>query len=234
MSNTSPLSAEILAFRTCAVCYKTETKKVKFRRCGNCMKPAYCSVECQKKAWKSHKETCQFQAENRESLPARGTQERDMLSNIKKWFSKHTQLLVYAGTHAMGLDNRVRAGSMLATHMLVLILDPAPSGIHGDFIYKSAALRGMQEYGLDDTTCAALAKRVSEAAKDNRHSLTTYVRCGAAVYLAPITVERLNSQEHVLRFGPPDSDWERFLGRAINKNLEEGDRKRIERLQQLA
>ncbi|KAJ7754490.1 hypothetical protein B0H16DRAFT_1458983 [Mycena metata] len=172
MSNTSSLSAEILAFRTCAVCYKPETKKVKFGRCGKCKKPAYCSVECQKKGWKTHKETCRFQAENRESLPARGTQERDMLSGIKKWFSKHTQLLVYVGTHAMGLQNPARAASMLATHMLVLILDPSPSGVHGDFIFKAAAVSAMQEYGLNDATCAALAKRVSDVAKDNRHSLT--------------------------------------------------------------
>ncbi|KAJ7185516.1 hypothetical protein C8R46DRAFT_1060821 [Mycena filopes] len=233
MSQTSSLSAEMIAFRTCAVCYKSETKKVKFGRCGKCKKPAYCSRECQRKGWQSHKATCQFQAENREALPARGTPERNMLSDIKKWFSKHTQLLVYVGTHALRLHDPARAASMPATHMLVLLLDPAPSGVHGDFVFKDAALCGMREYGIDNATCAALGSRAVEAAADGRNSIVMYVRCANTVYFAPITVERCTPLEHVARFGPPDNDWERFLERAVNKTLEKGDKKRIERMQQL-
>ncbi|KAJ6588802.1 hypothetical protein B0H19DRAFT_1101206 [Mycena capillaripes] len=231
MSQTS-LSAEILVYRTCAVCYKSETKKVKFPRCGACKKPAYCTKECQRKDWMDHKKTCHLQAQNRESRPERGTEVRDMLSDIKTWFSKHTQLMIYAGTHAMQLHNPANV-SVLKTHMLVIQLEPAPSGKRGDFVYKSIALRGMREYGLDDTTCAGLVQRVDAAAKDQRHSLTMYVRSGAAGYLAPITVQWCNAFEHAVRFGPPDLGWEKFFERAVNKTLEEGDRTRITRLQQL-
>ncbi|KAJ7792398.1 hypothetical protein B0H14DRAFT_2931313 [Mycena olivaceomarginata] len=110
------LSAEILAFRTCATCYKAETKELKYQRCGACQKPAYCSKECQKKAWPTHKKTCKLEMKNRESLPAKGTDERNTLSDIKKWFAKHTQLLAYAATHAMKLHDLANL-SMITTHM---------------------------------------------------------------------------------------------------------------------
>ncbi|KAJ7446633.1 hypothetical protein FB451DRAFT_727029 [Mycena latifolia] len=232
MSQT-PLNAEILAYRTCAACYKPESKKHKFGRCGACQKAAYCSVECQKKDWQSHKKTCQLQAQNRESIPARGTPQRDMLSDIKKWFSKHTQLLVYVGMHAMQLHDPTKV-PQTKTHILVLQLEPAPSGKHAEFVFKSVAVRRMTDQGLDSATCAALADRADKAAKDRRYSLTMYVQSGVAVYLAPITVEWCNPSEHVLRFGPPDGAWEMFLQRAINKTLEAGDAARIQRLQQLA
>ncbi|KAJ6595636.1 hypothetical protein DFH09DRAFT_144134 [Mycena vulgaris] len=233
MSQAPPLSAEILSHRTCAVCYKSETKKLKFGRCGKCQKPAYCSVECLKKDWKYHKKSCQLQAHNRESLPVRGTPERDMLSDIKKWFSKHTQLLVYVATHAMQLHNPANA-SQIKTHILFIELEPTSYDNRGEFTFKSGGLRRMGECdGLDNATCAALADRADKAARDGRYSPTMYVRSGIAVYLAPITVERCNAFEHAVRFGPPDNDWEMFLERTINKTLKPEDSARIERMKQL-
>jgi hypothetical protein len=140
--------------------------------------------------------------------------------------------MIYAGTHALQLHNPANT-SMLKTQMLVIHLNPAPSGKHGDFVYKYAAVCSMREYGLDDATCTALAERADKAAEDRRHSLTMYIRSGAAVYLAPITVQWCDALEHVVRFGPPNNGWERFLERAINKTLEEGDRTTVNRLQQL-
>ncbi|KAF7344531.1 hypothetical protein MSAN_01935000 [Mycena sanguinolenta] len=227
----SPLSAEILAHRTCATCFKPETKELKHRRCGSCQKAAYCSKECQKEHWPIHKKTCQLQRKNRESLPARGTEARDTLSDIKKWFSKHTQLLVYAAMNAMKLHDRANV-RMIKTHMLVVELEPAPSGINGDFVYKFAALRETRDpnYGLTEEACAALADLPDEG---GRFRLTMLVRSGTAVYLAPISVDLGPSLQNVRRFGPPDSDWNGFLERAINKTLEAKDETKIVRLQQL-
>ncbi|KAJ6495273.1 hypothetical protein C8R45DRAFT_165687 [Mycena sanguinolenta] len=110
------LSAEILVRRSCAACYKPETKELKHRMCGSCQKDAYCSKECQKEQWPIHKKTCQLQRENRESLPAHGTEARYTLGDIKKWFSKHTQLLVYATINAMKLHDRANV-RMIKTHV---------------------------------------------------------------------------------------------------------------------
>ncbi|KAJ7691807.1 hypothetical protein B0H17DRAFT_1133589 [Mycena rosella] len=228
----APLSAEILAHRTCAFCYKSETKTHKFDRCGACLRPAYCSKDCQKKDWKKHKRTCQLQAQNRESLPVKGTPERDMLADIKKWFSKHTQLLIYVGTHAMRLHNPANA-SQTKTHVLFIELEPVPSGERGDFMFKAGVIRRMDECGLDSATCAALADRADEAAQDRRYSIVMYVRSGVAVYLAPITVEKCNALEYAVRFGPPDTECMGFLERAIDKTLTKEDSTRIMRLHEL-
>lgn len=42
----------------CSVCGKEDAK-----RCGKCHSVFYCSVKCQKKDWKSHKETCNSSAQ---------------------------------------------------------------------------------------------------------------------------------------------------------------------------
>ncbi|KAJ7792405.1 hypothetical protein B0H14DRAFT_2931359 [Mycena olivaceomarginata] len=183
------LSAEIPAFRTCAACYKPETKYLRYQRCGACQRASYCSRECQKKDWRAHKQTCQIQSKNRESFPAKGTKQRNtLLSDIKKWYSKHTQLLVYAAMHSMKLHDPANL-PMVKTHMLVVELEPAPSGNHGDFVDSYAGLHefGEPKYGLTAPACAALVTSHVGLERD-RHRLTMYVRSGAAVYVAPISV----------------------------------------------
>jgi hypothetical protein len=122
--------------------------------------------------------------------------------------------------------------SQLKTHMLVIDLEPASSSKRGEFLFKSGGIHRWEEY-LDNATRETLAGRADQAAKDRRYSLTIYVQSGASVYLAPITVQRCNTFEYLARFGPPDNDWEMFLERAVNKNLQPEDRTRIERMQQL-
>lgn len=41
----------------CDTCWATPPDK-KLRRCGNCYVAAYCSKECQRKAWPTHKKRC--------------------------------------------------------------------------------------------------------------------------------------------------------------------------------
>jgi len=43
-------------FRTCSYCHKGSAEKMKL--CARCNRVAYCSRECQKAAWRAHKQTC--------------------------------------------------------------------------------------------------------------------------------------------------------------------------------
>lgn len=47
-----------IARRYCAVCHACDTVAVPFKRCVRCRITSYCSPECQKKDWKSHKTAC--------------------------------------------------------------------------------------------------------------------------------------------------------------------------------
>lgn len=40
----------------CRRCFKLEKRQ--YQRCGRCMGPPYCSIECQKADWKQHKPHC--------------------------------------------------------------------------------------------------------------------------------------------------------------------------------
>ncbi|KAJ7064901.1 hypothetical protein C8F01DRAFT_780114 [Mycena amicta] len=213
---------------SCSVCYKTETKTQKFQRCGKCKKQIYCSKECQTKDWPLHKTNCAWQGQNRAALPARGTEERDALGSIKKWFAKHTRLLVYSATHAMQLQDPAYSTSLVRTHIFAILLDEHA----GRFVFQSAGVREMQECGLDEATCTALRDRADQVARESppRNSLTMYVRSGSAIYLAPITIPRLPPLQHMAGFGPPDKGWLGFLERAINGTLEESDKPRVKRL----
>ncbi|KAF7318910.1 hypothetical protein HMN09_00226800 [Mycena chlorophos] len=218
-----PLSVEKTTRKTCLACFKTEKKEQKFQRCGKCKKATYCSKECQTKDWPSHKVHCAWQGQNRESRPDRGTEQRDMLSMIKRWFGKHTRLLVYVATHAMGLHDPANL-ALTRTHLLSITLSPPPDN-PGRFQHQSAEVRLMEEMEIDAASCAALRARVDQMAQESppRNSLTMFIRSGDVVYLAPITIPRLAPVMHRLMFGPPDNDWAGFLRRAVNGTMDKGD-----------
>lgn len=48
--------------RECNYCHKKESEKdgkeIKLKRCSRCKKVYYCSKECQKEDWKTHKKEC--------------------------------------------------------------------------------------------------------------------------------------------------------------------------------
>ena len=64
-SHANPALAAFLAGpriqKACGMCGRTKVELpdgVELKRCGSCMKIAYCSTECQRAAWSLHKEEC--------------------------------------------------------------------------------------------------------------------------------------------------------------------------------
>lgn len=45
----------------CRKCFKLEKRQ--YQRCGRCMGPPYCSIDCQKADWKRHKPDCNARVE---------------------------------------------------------------------------------------------------------------------------------------------------------------------------
>jgi len=52
-----------LSLKKCAnpICWKLEQKPNEYKRCSICKSSYYCSIECQKITWKSHKLECKNQ-----------------------------------------------------------------------------------------------------------------------------------------------------------------------------
>lgn len=93
-------------YRLCDQCGAVENPAMgaRFRLCGGCMTTQYCSVECQKVHWPSHKPICQHTTAllKTHSAPSMGSEE-NIAKNLRKFTSAHTSLLSWAGFQALRL-----------------------------------------------------------------------------------------------------------------------------------
>ncbi|KDR68154.1 hypothetical protein GALMADRAFT_28183, partial [Galerina marginata CBS 339.88] len=87
--------------RICDLCGKVETPSVRFRFCGGCMTAVYCSQDCQKAHWPSHKSICQYTAQSVKK--ADENVDGDVAKNLRKFSSAHLSLLEWAGFQALQL-----------------------------------------------------------------------------------------------------------------------------------
>ncbi|KAH9029346.1 hypothetical protein EDB83DRAFT_2507984 [Lactarius deliciosus] len=125
--------------RVCDTCGSTEQPSVKqFRLCGGCMTTNYCSPECQKKHWPSHKAICQHTmaqvaATKQQPLSAEYPDE-NIAKLLRRFTSQHATLLGWAGFQALQLK---RVPSNVRQSALLVELTPRPSGdAHRQFAIK--------------------------------------------------------------------------------------------------
>ncbi|KAJ3485115.1 hypothetical protein NLI96_g5170 [Meripilus lineatus] len=81
----------------CQNCWVSKGPGVTFSRCSACKVDLYCSKECQKQAWPSHKEKCKL---NRRTLIS----ENNPLKCLQKFTSKHRPVLADAAVRALDLS----------------------------------------------------------------------------------------------------------------------------------
>ncbi|KAF9534038.1 hypothetical protein CPB83DRAFT_935747 [Crepidotus variabilis] len=107
-------------YRVCDHCGAVETPAVKFRLCGGCMTTQYCSQDCQKVHWPSHKVICQHTASQVKQVSANaaanGYVDENIAKNLRKFTSAHNSLLGWAGFQALQLKRvpaNVRQSALL-------------------------------------------------------------------------------------------------------------------------
>jgi len=119
--NTAPLHHQRQrGYRICDQCGTVETPAVKFRLCGGCMTTQYCSQDCQKIHWPSHKPICQHTASQLRqasvNAAAHGYADENLAKTLRKFTSAHTALLGWAGFQALQLKRvpaNVRQNALL-------------------------------------------------------------------------------------------------------------------------
>lgn len=91
----------------CDTCGAVETPATgRFRLCGGCMTTQYCSQDCQKSHWASHKAVCQHtssQLSAAKQHAVSGYSDENVAKYLRKFTSTFTDLLSWAGFQALQL-----------------------------------------------------------------------------------------------------------------------------------
>ncbi|KAI0076493.1 hypothetical protein K474DRAFT_1662849 [Panus rudis PR-1116 ss-1] len=103
----------------CQYCMKAKLQGVTFFRCNACKIDIYCSKECQKASWPSHKEKCRL---NRQELES-GENVADMGAKLRAFTSKHRPTIAQAGVRALELYKDINRAR---THILRIDLRSRP------------------------------------------------------------------------------------------------------------
>ncbi|KAF8055547.1 hypothetical protein FPV67DRAFT_1484584 [Lyophyllum atratum] len=119
--NTPPMSMhKQRGYRICDQCGTAESPSAKFRLCGGCMTTQYCSQDCQKIHWPSHKPICQHTASQISSVKQQSAgaayADENLAKGLRKFTSAHTSLLQWAGFQALQLKRipaNVRQSALL-------------------------------------------------------------------------------------------------------------------------
>ncbi|OSC97698.1 hypothetical protein PYCCODRAFT_1439925 [Trametes coccinea BRFM310] len=106
-------------YRICDQCSAVEQPHVgRFRLCGGCMTTQYCSQDCQKAHWPSHKPICQHTASQLSTAkqPMHSSLDENLVKSLRKFVSAHSTLLGWAGFQALQLKrlpSNIRQNALL-------------------------------------------------------------------------------------------------------------------------
>ncbi|KIY44180.1 hypothetical protein FISHEDRAFT_78092 [Fistulina hepatica ATCC 64428] len=137
--NTAPLHHhKDRGFRLCDACGAPETPVVpKFRLCGGCMTTQYCSPDCQRAHWSSHKSICQHTSAIVKSVagqPAQGAE--NIAKALRKFTSTYCSLLSWSGFQALQLKRM--PSNIRSRALLIEIVPRHHPDPHCRFAIKSA------------------------------------------------------------------------------------------------
>ena len=88
------------------------------------MTTQYCSPECQKTNWASHKSICQHTSSAKQSVIGSGSVDENLVKNLRKFTSMHANLLGWAGFQALQLK---RMPANIRQHALLVELSYQPN-----------------------------------------------------------------------------------------------------------
>ncbi|KAF5310585.1 hypothetical protein D9619_007745 [Psilocybe cf. subviscida] len=116
--------------KQCQNCMKSESDHGRLSSCSGCKRAHYCSTECQRADWKSHKRICELTRSMRQDMKAHPDNSEMRLVGVpvaksdqvsKKWVQQFRGLLTPTGYVA--LDLRANPERRL-THFLTVMLIP--------------------------------------------------------------------------------------------------------------
>ncbi|KAJ6496069.1 hypothetical protein C8R45DRAFT_802451, partial [Mycena sanguinolenta] len=116
--NSDPKETQRKKNTQCQYCFKSKGPGVTLHRCAACEIDLYCSKECQRAAWKTHKTKCAINQAYAKELPKTRL---DALKALRAFTGKHRPTLSEAGTRALGV---IADPSRAERDVLLVLLRP--------------------------------------------------------------------------------------------------------------
>ncbi|KAI0783995.1 hypothetical protein BC629DRAFT_1594113 [Irpex lacteus] len=196
-------------YRLCDKCGAIEQPNMRFRLCGGCMTTQYCSQECQKSHWPSHKAICQHtssqvSSSKQQSMSA-GVSE-DIVKGLRKFTSAHSTLLGWAGFQALQLK---RMPANIRQHALLVELryQPGTDSLRR-FSVKSTHIVPRTFVTDSDPLVGEDIRRREERCRKNGGIGTAVIiiQCGEISQVMPVEVDSPNKITWDMR-----EDWSDVL-----------------------
>ncbi|OAX42709.1 hypothetical protein K503DRAFT_766498 [Rhizopogon vinicolor AM-OR11-026] len=181
-------------YRICDTCGAIENPSLqKFRLCGGCMTTQYCSPECQKSHWPSHKAICQHTAAQMSGAKQQpigpAYPDENLAKYLRKFTSTHSSLLGWAGFQALQLK---RLPANIRQNALLIELS---YNAHADSLYRfSVANTHVVPRTYVTSHDALVAADISRREERCRRSggigtLIILVQCGGISQVMPVEVD---------------------------------------------
>ncbi|KAF8625231.1 hypothetical protein AX17_006897 [Amanita inopinata Kibby_2008] len=177
-------------YRICDQCGAVETPSTRFRLCGGCMTTQYCSQDCQKIHWATHKAICQHtqnQLSGAKQSVSAGYSDENLAKSLRKFTSAHSTLLGWAGFQALQLK-RVPA-NVRQKALLIEVTHRGHPESHRRFSVVAAHIVP-RNFINDPLVCEDIQRREERCRRNGGiGTLVVVIQCGAVSQVMPVEVD---------------------------------------------
>ncbi|KAJ7101960.1 hypothetical protein C8R44DRAFT_988280 [Mycena epipterygia] len=199
----------------CQYCYKSRGPGVSLQKCGGCQSALYCSKECQKNGWKTHKAKCALNQRAKE-LPVERV---DTIKTLRGFTAKHRPTIAEAGIRALNvLVDPARA----ERDILMIYLRPRRDSkrVETAFFATAANIVPIETFPMAQQQ--ELRGQLKQASEDN-------IRSGMAGAIFVFLLETETGMSNVAPVGFPKASpgimpplgisWEQWLIKRLNEGI---------------
>ncbi|KAH9935656.1 uncharacterized protein B0H18DRAFT_419799 [Fomitopsis serialis] len=133
----------------CSYCLK-KVGKANLKSCSRCRFVKYCSRQCQKSAWPTHKAACSTGESLKHKLDQPGNRESKKLNDdFTKWLNYYRNLICTVAKSAFNLANS--PPNKLATHCMYLVVERQPDAGAIPFYFRMVSGQIISRQEMVDT-----------------------------------------------------------------------------------
>ncbi|KAG2364593.1 hypothetical protein BDR07DRAFT_1401250 [Suillus spraguei] len=181
-------------YRICDTCGAVENPAAqKFRLCGGCMTTQYCSPECQKSHWPSHKTICQHTAAQMSGAKQQAIgpayPDENLAKYLRKFTSTHSSLLGWAGFQALQLK-RLPANIRQSALLIELSYNAHAESLYRFSVANTHIVSRTYVTSHDPLVAADISRREERCRRSGGiGTLVILVQCGGISQVMPVEVD---------------------------------------------